>query len=170
MTLFLVYIKCKTEAGGKYSEDESTERMRKTNPNVFKETWRNKQIRLKQEEQQKLDHATVRRGSFLGRKGKSLIDRDYGNGGIQKMKPAITIEIDHQLKILPQYFQAVSIGDKTFEIRKNDRDFKVGDNIALQNMKMDNTQEEVFWQQSRILQTMSKRMITLSLGLKQTLI
>jgi Tfp pilus assembly major pilin PilA len=34
-------------------------RMRKTNPNVFKETWRNKQIRLKQEEQQKLDHATV---------------------------------------------------------------------------------------------------------------
>ncbi|MGA5592387.1 ASCH/PUA domain-containing protein [Enterococcus mundtii] len=47
------------------------------------------------------------------------------------MKPAITIEIDHQLKILPQYFQAVSIGDKTFEIRKNDRDFKVGDNIAL---------------------------------------
>ena len=68
---------------------------------------------------------------FLGRKGKSLIDRDYGNGGIQKMKPAITIEIDHQLKILPQYFQAVSIGDKTFEIRKNDRDFKVGDNIAL---------------------------------------
>lgn len=47
------------------------------------------------------------------------------------MKPVITVEIDHQLKILPQYFQAVAIGDKSFEIRKNDRDYKVGDNIVL---------------------------------------
>lgn len=47
------------------------------------------------------------------------------------MKPIITIEIDHQLKILPQYFQAVAGGDKTFEIRKNDRDYKVGDTIVL---------------------------------------
>lgn len=38
--------------------------MRKTNPNVFKETWRSREIRLKEEEQQKLDHANVRRGSF----------------------------------------------------------------------------------------------------------
>lgn len=47
------------------------------------------------------------------------------------MKPVITIEIDHQLKILPQYFQSVAIGDKSFEIRKNDRNYKVGDNIVL---------------------------------------
>lgn len=32
----------------------------------------------------------------------------------------------HDLKILPEYFEAVAQGLKTFEIRKNDRDFKVG--------------------------------------------
>ena len=68
---------------------------------------------------------------FLGKKGKSLIDRFYGIGELEIMKPVITVEIDHQLKILPQYFQAVAIGDKSFEIRKNDRDYKVGDNIVL---------------------------------------
>lgn len=47
------------------------------------------------------------------------------------MKPIITVEIDHQLKILPQYFHAVTVGDKSFEIRKNDRNYKVGDNIVL---------------------------------------
>ena len=47
------------------------------------------------------------------------------------MKPVIIIEINHQLKILPQYFQDVTVGDKTFEIRKNNRDYKVGDNIVL---------------------------------------
>lgn len=47
------------------------------------------------------------------------------------MKPVITVDIDHQLKILPQYFQAVTVGDKSFEIRKNDRNYKVGDNIVL---------------------------------------
>lgn len=47
-------------------------RMRKTNPSVFKETWRDKQIRLKQEEQQKLDHATVRRGSFSWKDGEVI--------------------------------------------------------------------------------------------------
>ncbi len=35
------------------------------------------------------------------------------------------------LKILPEYYKEVLIGNKTFEIRKNDRDFKVGDTIIL---------------------------------------
>ena len=38
----------------------------------------------------------------------------------------------HHLKILPEYFQQVAIGNKTFELRKNDRDFKVGDIIFLE--------------------------------------
>lgn len=38
----------------------------------------------------------------------------------------------HQLKILPEYYQAVVSEDKTFEIRKNDRDFKVGDLLMLE--------------------------------------
>ena len=37
----------------------------------------------------------------------------------------------HELKILPQYFKAVQDGSKTFEIRKNDRGFKVGDTLVL---------------------------------------
>lgn len=37
----------------------------------------------------------------------------------------------HQLKIIPQYFQAVWNGEKTFELRKDDRDYQVGDILAL---------------------------------------
>lgn len=37
----------------------------------------------------------------------------------------------HALKTLPKYFEAVRKGDKTFELRENDRDFKVGDYLAL---------------------------------------
>lgn len=37
----------------------------------------------------------------------------------------------HELKITPEYFEAVFMGTKTFEIRKNDRGFKVGDMLIL---------------------------------------
>lgn len=37
----------------------------------------------------------------------------------------------HQLKIKEEYFEGLVSGKKTFEIRKNDRDFKVGDFLAL---------------------------------------
>ena len=37
----------------------------------------------------------------------------------------------HELKILPEYFKAVISGEKTFEIRKNDRPFHKGDLLAL---------------------------------------
>lgn len=37
----------------------------------------------------------------------------------------------HELKILPEYFNDVISGNKTFEIRRNDRNFLVGDYIAL---------------------------------------
>ena len=37
----------------------------------------------------------------------------------------------HELKILPEYFGAVSLREKTFEIRKNDRDYHVGDTLVL---------------------------------------
>ena len=33
----------------------------------------------------------------------------------------------HQLKIEPDYFKKIVEGVKTFEVRKNDRDFHVGD-------------------------------------------
>ena len=37
----------------------------------------------------------------------------------------------HELKILPEYFDAVRSREKTFELRKNDRGFKVGDYLHL---------------------------------------
>lgn len=39
--------------------------------------------------------------------------------------------LTHELKILPEYFQAVTIGVKKAELRKNDRDYQVGDSIWL---------------------------------------
>lgn len=37
----------------------------------------------------------------------------------------------HHLKIHPDLFPAVQRGDKTAEIRRNDRDYQVGDVLAL---------------------------------------
>ncbi len=37
----------------------------------------------------------------------------------------------HDLKIWPQFFNDVASGDKTFEVRVNDRAFQVGDTIHL---------------------------------------
>jgi hypothetical protein len=37
----------------------------------------------------------------------------------------------HDLKIAPAYFVAVSRGEKTFEVRKNDRGFQPGDVLVL---------------------------------------
>ncbi|WP_087024452.1 DUF3850 domain-containing protein [Thaumasiovibrio subtropicus] len=37
----------------------------------------------------------------------------------------------HELKIQPKYLEAIIRGDKTFEIRLNDRNFKVGDRVML---------------------------------------
>ena len=39
--------------------------------------------------------------------------------------------MNHNIKSLPQYFEAVLNHTKTFEIRENDRDYKVGDTITL---------------------------------------
>ena len=43
----------------------------------------------------------------------------------------------HELKILPNYFDDVMSGRKTFEVRKNDRDFRVGDLLALNEYDAD---------------------------------
>lgn len=43
----------------------------------------------------------------------------------------------HQLKTETNYFKAVKAGNKMFEVRKNDRDFRVGDYIALNELSAD---------------------------------
>ena len=42
-----------------------------------------------------------------------------------------SIEPAYSLKIIPKFFDDIIGGYKTFEIRKNDRDFKVGDLVKL---------------------------------------
>lgn len=37
----------------------------------------------------------------------------------------------HELKILPIYFDCVNEGRKTFEVRKNDRNFRSADTVVL---------------------------------------
>ena len=38
----------------------------------------------------------------------------------------------HRLKTLPTFFEQTRIGKKTFELRKNDRNFQVGDWLKLE--------------------------------------
>lgn len=45
----------------------------------------------------------------------------------------------HELKIKPQYYEDVKIGLKPFEIRKNDRDFKPGDILILNEYSLDDS-------------------------------
>lgn len=45
--------------------------------------------------------------------------------------------IVHALKTWPDFFDAVQRGDKPFEVRKADRDFRVGDVLALQRWDPD---------------------------------
>lgn len=51
--------------------------------------------------------------------------------------------MEHELKILPEYFEAVRTGIKTFEVRKKDRDFKVGDVLMLKEFNLQEKYETI---------------------------
>lgn len=38
----------------------------------------------------------------------------------------------HRIKILPEYYTAVQVGKKNFEVRYNDRNYQIGDTVILQ--------------------------------------
>lgn len=42
----------------------------------------------------------------------------------------------HILKIWPRYFEAVKSGEKTFEVRDNDRGFQKGDTVTLREYEI----------------------------------
>lgn len=51
----------------------------------------------------------------------------------------------HELKILPRYFRDVKRGLKRFELRKNDRDYEVGDYVKLCEYDGESFTGEFLW-------------------------
>lgn len=49
----------------------------------------------------------------------------------------------HELKILPKYFNSVVSGEKTFELRKDDRGFEVGDILILKEFNPNKKYETI---------------------------
>lgn len=47
--------------------------------------------------------------------------------------------MNHILDIQDKYFNDIKTGIKTFEIRKNNRDYKIGDVLILVNLKTNET-------------------------------
>lgn len=45
--------------------------------------------------------------------------------------------VEHKLKCWPNYFDALKSGDKTFEVRKDDRGFQKGDILVLMRTEPD---------------------------------
>ncbi len=39
-------------------------------------------------------------------------------------------DYDHELKVWPDYFDSVARGDKSFDLRFDDRDFEVGQRVC----------------------------------------
>lgn len=56
----------------------------------------------------------------------------------------------HELKCLPKFFQAAWVGDKTFEIRKNDREFAERDEIVLQEFNQGKSDEDEYYSDREI--------------------
>ena len=51
----------------------------------------------------------------------------------------------HRLKILPPYYEAVASGVKTFEVRRDDRGYQVGDTLVLREWNPEVKEIGVEW-------------------------
>lgn len=55
------------------------------------------------------------------------------------------MEREHELKVWPNYFDALRRGDKLFEVRRNDRDFQRGHLLWLREFNPDQSQAPQTW-------------------------
>lgn len=65
--------------------------------------------------------------------------------------------VEHELKCWAEYFEAVLTGRKSFEIRKNDRDFRVGDTLWLREwvLPADPTCQDTYYTDRECRRTVS---------------
>lgn len=63
------------------------------------------------------------------------MQKEIGEIGSQLVESMNKTQVTHELKTWPEPFHAVASGLKTFEIRKNDREFEVGDILVLKEFK-----------------------------------
>lgn len=64
----------------------------------------------------------------------------FNHAGRKREPTCFIFFMTHALKTWPEYYKAVESGQKNFEVRRNDRPFKVGDTLLLQ--EWDNKKEE----------------------------
>lgn len=57
----------------------------------------------------------------------------------------------HVLKCLPQYFEVLATGEKTFEVRRDDRGFQRGDFLQIRKPESWETGEDLHFQITWIL-------------------
>lgn len=58
--------------------------------------------------------------------------------------------LTHQLKIFPEFFEAIRAKDKTFELRKNDRSFQLGDVLILKEFDQEKNKYTGRWVKVKI--------------------
>ena len=64
-------------------------------------------------------------------KAKAIEETMPSDAGKSTVNPRVRPPLEHELKTHPKYFMAMWRGEKPFEVRKNDRDFQVGDTLRL---------------------------------------
>lgn len=69
---------------------------------------------------------------------------------------------EHELKINPKFIQRILDGTKTFEIRKNDRDYQVGDTLIMRAYD-----EQIGWPDHGVYDTVVAKVVYFTTAYQQ---
>lgn len=70
-------------------------------------------------------------------------------------KPCFDPPVEHNLKCWPVFFEAIRLGDKKFEFRKNDRRFMVGHTLLLREWEPDEALYTGRWIRAKVTYMLS---------------